>query len=229
MMLPWNSAAERPAPSLRALPVWPARAGTLSPGLLARGAGALYLLIFIVAPSGASTATPLTLAVTLACDIGVAFLLYALFKPASRDLAMLALVFRLIFVAMMTVASLDYFGALDIFQSAHSARAFDTLYRLALVPFGVHCLLIGYLIYRSGFMARFLGVLLAVAGLTYVNFVYPWLVHFAFPYILIPGVVAEGLLTLWLLAAAVDGERWARQRSARASTGVGCGDTPGAT
>lgn len=221
MMLPWNSAAERPVPSLRSLPAFLRRAAMVSPRGLARAAGALYLLIFIVAPSGASTATPLTLAATLACDTAVALLFYGLFRPVSRDLAMLALIFRLLFVATMSVAGLDYFGALDLLRSAHSAAAFDTLYRLALVPFGVHCLLIGYLIYRSGFMARFLGALMAVAGLTYVNFIYPWLVHFAFPYILIPGGVAEGLLTLWLLAGAVDGERWAQRRTERAATRVG--------
>lgn len=217
MMLPWNSAAERPARS-RALAGSLPRPPLTSAQGLARAAGALYLLIFIVAPSGASTATPFGVAVTLTCDTAVAALFYGLFRPVSRDLAMLALIFRFIFVAIMTIAALDYFGALDLLHSAHSTAAFDTLYRLALVPFGVHCLLIGYLIYRSGFMARFLGALMAVAGLTYVNFVYPWLVHFAFPYILIPGGVAEGLLTLWLLAGAVDGERWAQQRTARAAT-----------
>jgi hypothetical protein len=62
---------------------------------------------------------------------------------------------------------------------------------------------------------------MALAGLTYVNFVYPWLVHFAFPYILIPGGVAEGLLTLWLLAGALDGERWAQRRTEHAATREG--------
>ncbi|MGA7538129.1 MAG: DUF4386 domain-containing protein [Steroidobacteraceae bacterium] len=186
----------------------------VSPRLLARIAGVLYLLIFIVAPSGAATATPLRMAVTTVCDAGVAFIFYALFKPVSRNLSMLALLFRLIFVALMTLDSLSYFGAVDLFHRAHSAHFFNMLDRLALVPFGVHCLLIGYLIYRSGFLARFLGVLMAIAGLTYVNFIYPWLVHVAFPYILIPGAVGEGLLTLWLLAAAVDSEHWAEKAGA---------------
>lgn len=183
----------------------------ISPRLLARIAGVLYLLIFIVCPTGAATATPLNMTVTLACDTGVALTFYVLFRPVSRDLSMMALIFRLVFVAIMTLDSLDYFGALDLFHSAHSAHVFNTIDSLALVPFGVHCLLIGYLIYKSGFLARFLGVLMAVAGLTYVNFVYPWIVHLAFPYIFIPGVVGEGLLTLWLLAAAVNTERWNRR------------------
>jgi Domain of unknown function (DUF4386) len=76
-----------------------------------RLAGLLYLLIFIAAPSGAATATPAKMIVNLACDAGVAFILYDLLKPVNRSLALLALLFRLIFVAVMAVNSLSYFGA----------------------------------------------------------------------------------------------------------------------
>jgi hypothetical protein len=185
--------------------------GAVSPRLLARIAGVLYVVIFIVGPSGASAATPLSMTVTLVCNTGVAFIFYALFKPVNRDLSMVALIFRLLFVAIMTLDSLDYFGALNLFHSAHSAPVFDTVDTFAVVPFGVHCLLIGYLIYQSKFLPRFLGLTMALAGLTDVNFVYPWLVHDAFPYILIPGVIGEGLLTLWLLIAGLNGQRWAQQ------------------
>lgn len=216
MKLTGNSAMAEPSSSSGRAPAAVATGlSAVSPRLLARLAGALYLLIFIVGPTGASTATPLNLTVMLACDTGVALIFYVLFKPVSRDLSMLALIFRLAFVAIMTVDSLSYFGAVDLLHGAHSAAAFDTIDSVALVPFGVHCLLIGYLIYRSGFLDRFLGVLMGIAGLTYVNFVYPWLVQLAFPYIFIPGVVAEGLLTLWLLAAAINSERWAEQAAGR--------------
>ncbi|HJS92079.1 MAG TPA: DUF4386 domain-containing protein [Steroidobacteraceae bacterium] len=195
----------------------------ISPGLLARIAGVLYLIIFIAAPSGAATASPPRMAVTLLCDTGVALIFYLLFKPVSRNLSMLALMFRLISVAVMTLGSLEYFGALDLFGSAHSAHFFNLVYELALVPFGVHCLLIGYLIYRSKLMPKFLGISMIIAGITYVNFIYPWLVHDAFPYILIPGVVAEGLLTLWLLAGAFDSARWAQQRLRRGASAKAAG------
>lgn len=179
-----------------------------SPCLLARIAGAYYLLIFIAAPSGAATATPLRMLVTMGGDAAVALIFYVLFKPVSRKVSLAALVFRLIFVAMMTFAALNYFGALDFLRSAGSAAAFNTVYGLALVPFGVHCLLIGYLIYRSEFLTRFLGVLLALAGLAYVTFVSPSFAHHFYPYILIPGAVGEGVLTLWLLIRGIDSERW---------------------
>jgi len=109
-----------------------------SPRIKARVAGLLYLLIFIAAPSGAATATPAKMTITLACDIGVAIILCNLLKPVSKSLSLLAASFRLIFVAAMAVNSLNYFGLLDLFKSAHSAAAFNTGYGIALVPFGVH-------------------------------------------------------------------------------------------
>jgi Domain of unknown function (DUF4386) len=141
-----------------------------APRLTARIAGALYLFIFITAPSGASTATPLRMVATLTCDTGVALIFYYLFKPASRRLSFLATVFRLIFVAVMTANSLNYFGVMNPFNDAHSARAFNYVYGVTLVPFGVHCLLVGYLIFGSTFLPRMLGVLLALAGLGYLTF-----------------------------------------------------------
>jgi hypothetical protein len=182
-----------------------------SPALLARIAGVYYLLIFIFGPSGAATATPLRMAVTMACDTAVAIVFYTLFKPVSRSLSAAALLFRLLFVAAMTLGSLDYFGALDLFHSAHSAHAFNAVYMSALALFGAHCLLLGSLVYRSEFLPGFLGILLALAGLAYVTFAAPSLVRHVYPYILIPGALGEGLLTLWLLTAGVNGERWVEQ------------------
>jgi Domain of unknown function (DUF4386) len=190
-------------------PELPKRIAEASPRLKARIAGALYLLIFIAAPSGAATATPANMIVTLACDTGVALILYYLLKPVSSRLSLLAAFFRLIFVAVMAVNSLNYFGLLDLFQGAHAAAAFNTGYGIALVPFGVHCLLTGYLIFKSIFLPRVLGVLLAIAGVGYLFFVWPPLGrHLFFPYILVPGILGEGSLTLWLIIIGVNPQRW---------------------
>jgi hypothetical protein len=96
-----------------------------SPRLIARIAGLLYLLIFLSAPSGAATAMPAKMIINLTCDAAVALLLYQLLKPVSRRLSPLAALFRLIFVAVMAVNSLRYFGAAVHFPSAHSQAAFD--------------------------------------------------------------------------------------------------------
>jgi hypothetical protein len=65
-----------------------------SPRLRARIAGVLYLVIFIAAPSGAESATLAKMAITLACDTGVALLFYDLFKPVSKNLSLLAAAFK---------------------------------------------------------------------------------------------------------------------------------------
>jgi Domain of unknown function (DUF4386) len=190
-------------------------AGT-SPQLKARIAGLLYLVIFIVAPSGAATATPTKIVITLACDTGVALILYELLKPVGRNLSLLAALFRLIFVAVMAANSLNYFGVLDLFKDAHSSAAFNFGYGIALVPFGIHCLLAGYLIFKSIFLPRILGILLAIAGLGYLTFLWPPLgSRLFFPYLVIPAVIGEGSLTLWLLVMGVNAQRWKKHDGAR--------------
>ncbi len=189
-----------------------------SPRLMARVAGVLYLLIFIAAPIGASTATPARMIVTLACDTGVALIFYVLFKPVDKSISLLAAIFRLVLVGMMAVNSLSYFNGLNLFSAAHSAAAFDRIDALSLAPFGVHCLLIGYLISRSNFLPRFLGVLMAIAGVAWLTFAWPSLAHELYPYNLAPGVVGEGALTLWLLVAGVNEQRW-KERANRAPGG----------
>jgi len=73
----------------------------------------------------------------------------------------------------MSANSLNYFGLLGSFKGAHSSAAFNTGYDIALVPFGIHCLLTGYLIFRSNFLPRIIGILFALAGLAYLTFVWP--------------------------------------------------------
>lgn len=188
-----------------------------SPRLRARIAGVLYLIIFIAAPSGAKDVTVAKIAITMACDTAVALLFYGLLRPVSKNLSLLAAVFRLILVAVLTANSLNYFGLLGSIKGAHSSAAFNAAFDIALVPFGIHCLLTGYLIFRSNFLPRIIGILLALAGLGYLTFVWPPLGDRLFvPYILVPGLVGEGSLTLWLIFFGVNAERWTQTASAAA-------------
>ncbi|HXU19605.1 MAG TPA: DUF4386 domain-containing protein [Verrucomicrobiae bacterium] len=185
-----------------------------SPRLKARIAGAIYLVIFIVAPAGAATATAARMVITLTCDTGVALIFYSLFKPVSRNLSMFAAIFRLILVAIMAVSSLNYFGALNLFNAGHSSATFNRGEEISLVPFGIHCLLIGYLIFRSSFLPRILGVLMMFAGLGWVTFLSPAFANHLYPYILAPGILGEGALTLWLLVMGLNEQRWREQARA---------------
>ena len=147
----------------------------------------------------------------LTCDTGVALIFYDLFKPVGKTLSLLAAIFRLILVVMLAVDSVNYFGALKLFRTANPVATFDKLDGFSLAPFGVHCLLIGYLIYQSRFLPRFMGVLMAFAGFSYLTYVSPPLAHYLYPYNLVPGVLGEGALTLWLLVMGVNAREWNEQ------------------
>ena len=85
-----------------------------------------------------------------------------------------------------------------------------------LVFFGMFNSMIGYLIFKSTFLPRFLGVLMALSGLGWLTFLSPSLAHSLLAYIEILGIVAEASLMLWLLVKGVNVQRWKEQ----ASTGL---------
>lgn len=167
---------------------------------MARLTGLIYLVIFVAAPSGAQTATPLRMAVTLLCDVCVALLLCRLLRPVNRAVSSLAAVFRLLFVLMMGVTALNYFGITHLFQPPRDANAFNAGYGWSLTPFGAHCVLVGWLVRKTKFLPKTLGVLMALAGAAYLMFLSPRTgARLFFPWLAVCGVAGEGSLTLWLL------------------------------
>ena len=183
-----------------------------SPRLIARIAGLAYLMIFVAAPSGASSATPVTMTINLACDLVVAVLFYVLLEPVDRRLSLIAAFFRVGFVVVMAVNACNYFGVTAWFQPKNSADAFNAGYGIALVPFGLGCILTGYLVYQSTFLPRIVGLLMAVAGAAYLVFLWPAMGNrLFFPWIVVPAVMGEASLTLWLLVVGVNADRWRKQ------------------
>jgi hypothetical protein len=127
--------------------------------------------------------------------IGLALLLYSLFKPVNRTLSLVAALFSL---AGCTV------GLLGIFHLV--PRHFSPLWF-----FSPYCLLIGWLIIRSTFLPRVLGWLMVLAGLGWLAYVWlPVAKHFSL-YVEVVGIVAEASLMLWLLVKGVNEKRWKRQ------------------
>jgi hypothetical protein len=72
------------------------------------------------------------------------------------------------------------------------------------VFFGGYCLLIGFLIYKSTFLPRMLGVLMAIGGLSWLTFGVAAIAKALYPYNLAPGIIGEGALTIWLLVVRVN-------------------------
>lgn len=83
-----------------------------------------------------------------------------------------------------------------------------------LVFFGLFNLLIGHLIFKSIFLPRILGVLMALSGLGWLTFLSPSLANHLLTCIEVLGIIAEASLMLWLLVKGVNVERWKEQANA---------------
>lgn len=168
------------------------------PSSRARIAGVCYLLTIVTgafaAVVGGRNGEVANLLAS-AFYIAVTVLFYRLFKPVNAPVAAIAAVFSLAGCLL---------GPLHMLHLSESRVD-------PLVLFGCYCLLIGYLILRSTFLPRFLGVLMAIAGLGWLTFASPMLVHRLAPYNVAPGLMGEGALTMWLLAAGVDEQRWRKK------------------
>ena len=98
-------------------------------------------------------------------------------------------------------------------------RLYEQAFLIAMVFFGLQCVLVGCLIVRSTFLPRILGVLLALGGLSYVisslaSFLAPAFGARLAPFIVPAAILGEGSLTLWLLLMGVNAQRWNEQASA---------------
>jgi hypothetical protein len=168
--------------------------------------------------------------IATACYLAVTALFYRLFLPVSRSLSLLAAFFSLMGCALGALGSLFQLAPLVVLGDSSYLSVFklDQLQALALiflefntqvlnigiVFFGLYCLLIGYLIVRSSFLPRVLGALMVLAGVGWLTFLWPPLASALSPYNVGPGVLGEGLLTLWLLVLGVNAQRWKEQASA---------------
>ncbi len=167
----------------------------------ARITGAIYLLYFVMAISAVSLVGRVPIAYSDAANlvanagyVVLTVLLYQMFKPVSRNLSLLAVLISLV---GCTVQSLSLFHL--------------TSPQGSLPIFGLFNLTIGYLILRSTFLPRTLGVLMALSGLAWLTVLSPALVKHIIIYVEIIGIVAEGSLMLWLLVMGVNVQRWREQ------------------
>jgi hypothetical protein len=154
---------------------------------------------------------------------------FILLRPVSRELALLAIFFNLVSLGVEASVQIYLLGALFPLGKAEYLKAFapEQLNALAslsiksysygfgvdLIFFGCVCLLLGYLIFKSGFLPKTIGVLMQIAGLSYLTnsfamILAPSLANQLFPAILIPAFVGEVFLCLWLLVKGVNVEKW---------------------
>lgn len=164
-------------------------------------------------------------------DVPVMLAFYVLLKPVNRNLALLAVLFNLIQSAVLVANKLNLLMPLFLLGNTDYLKAFDSnqLYALTylfvkahesgfgigLIFFGFECLVLGYLIFRSGYFPRTLGVLMAIAGLSYLTnsftlFLAPAYAGKVFP-VLVLALIGELSLCLWLVVKGVDLRKWEKR------------------
>ncbi len=167
--------------------------------------------------------------VLLLAAVGLALILYVLLAPIHRRLAQLALALNICVVAIEAVAAVSLATALlplgtPAYLAAFTTAQLDVMATLAirahslgfgfaLIFFGAECIVLGVLIVRSGYLPQLLGRLMQVAGACYVInsfalILSPRLSSLLFPAILLPALVAELSLALWLLVKGVRAGPW---------------------
>jgi hypothetical protein len=135
------------------------------------------------------------------CDVPVMLILYLLLSPVNRDVALGALLFNIIQTATLVANQLTLVAA-ELFSPGHPAladvaiQAYSCGEALGLVFFGVTLLGTGYLIRHSGYFPWVLGVMVQIAGVSYVvtsflRLVFPDAPTIVFVLFLIPALVAE--------------------------------------
>jgi hypothetical protein len=145
-----------------------------------------------------------------------ALALHALLRTTDSRIALAMVVFNAVAAAIMSVNMINHFAALRIATSARQSDALVMLfadmhssgYAIAQIFFGLWLLPLGYLVYKSGFFPRALGVALMVGAFSYLTellagFLFPDLSKSLLLAIAMPAALAEVSLIAWLLAKGV--------------------------
>jgi hypothetical protein len=161
--------------------------------------------------------------------------LYYVLKPVSRSLSLLAAFFGLTGVAIGGVSWVLSLALLVLLHGDQFLSAFTTIqlqaasmialklrltvFSVGMVFFGVQCISIGYLVARSTFLPRVLGIMLGIGGMSYViasfaSFLIPSFGSHLIQFVLPVALIGEGSLTVWLLVKGVNIQRWKEQACA---------------
>jgi hypothetical protein len=158
----------------------------------------------------------------------VVLVLYKLLKPVNKNMAWLMVIFVLVAVPIAMLSELTQFAALQLLSGADYLALFTTeqlqaqallFLRLhdqgsaiAFVFWGLWLFPLGYLVFKSGFLPRILGVLLMIACFGYVIDSFAIFLGYHTNIGLFTGW-GEVIFLLWLLIKGVNVEQWEEKRA----------------
>ena len=166
--------------------------------------------------------------VVLLSEVVLSVVLYALMKPVNKTLSMLAAVSRLIMTTIHGINLLNYFLVMLLLSGSVSLNAFNSEqlqglvmlfldahsigFTIGIAFLTLHVFILGYLIFRSGYFPRILGILFIVAGVGYLVDSFALLLSANYQttpiFISLPIAVAEIAFPIWLLVKGVNRERY---------------------
>jgi len=162
--------------------------------------------------------------ISVVCSVALTVLFYDLFRPVNRSLSLLAAFVHLVGLAVAAFGSFlllaplvilgggPYLSVFKVEQLRALAFLFLELYgqvvNICFVFFGVYCLLIGYLIFKSIFLPRILSALPVIAGLCWLTFLSTPLANYLSPYNLALALFVEASVFLWLLVMGLNAPKW---------------------
>lgn len=206
-----------------------------------------YVMDRLVAPGNAATTAHNIIASQVLWSIAVAgdliipiiavagvWISYVLLSPVSKRLILLDVFFTLVSLAVEAVSKLFLLLVLPILSTTSYLQAFeprqleilanialkshDIVFNIALIFFACGCLVEGYLIFKSGYFPKFIGILMQLAGVCYLVACFaalfaPALANLISPAILLPPLIGESSYCLWLLIKGVDIGKWNERTS----------------
>jgi hypothetical protein len=166
--------------------------------------------------------------INFVCGLPCVLIIYFLFKRVNKFLLQLALIFVIIQTAIIAVNLLNQISPLLILSNNTYLKAFERNqlaalsqlslniqgvgYAIGLVFFGCYCLLVGYVIFKSKVVPKFLGILYIISGLGYLINSFAMLLskgfaNHVFTYVAVPIFIGELSFCLWLLIKGVDNSK----------------------
>jgi Domain of unknown function (DUF4386) len=162
------------------------------------------------------------------CNVFIIVVLYETLRVVSRPVARMGLVFVLLANATELISLIHHATALDILKGKAfvalgeagraalayaSIEAFNNGFAISLLVFGCNLCVYGFLILKSGILPHVIGGFLMLAGVCYalntaLIFLAPRFSAQLSPWILMPCLLAESSLALWLLFRGIDHKRW---------------------